>query len=74
MAATLVRGTIPSAWAQVTLKQEAAAQLKADERRLQRDDKPGRMAATSPVAEKVYQDQQAIKGQEKVIAADKASD
>jgi hypothetical protein len=32
------------------------------------------MAATSPVAEKVYQDQQAIKGQEKVIAADKASD
>ena len=53
------------------LKHEKA-KLTADQRRQQRDDKHGRMDATSPDAEKVYQDQQAIQGQERAIAADKA--
>ncbi len=48
------------------------ARLKADARRQQHDDRHGRMAATSPDAEKVYQDRQAIKGQEKAIADDQA--
>jgi len=46
------------------------AKLKTDAHRLTRDRKEGRMAAVSPDAEKVYQDKQAIKGQEKAVATD----
>lgn len=48
------------------------AKLRTDARRLTRDAKEGRMAATSPDAEKVLHDKQAIKGQEKAIAADES--
>lgn len=48
------------------------AKLKADQQRLQRDRKHGRMAATSPDAERLYKDQQAIRGQERAIARDEA--
>jgi hypothetical protein len=37
------------------------------------DKKEGKMAAESKDAEKVYKDKQAVKGQQKDIAADKAN-
>lgn len=49
------------------------AKLKTDQRQRHFDKLHGRMAATSPDAEKVYRDQQAIRGQEKAIASDQAS-
>ncbi|MBS0294128.1 MAG: hypothetical protein JSS01_16585 [Proteobacteria bacterium] len=65
------KGSLQSKEDKTELKQDKG-KLKADARRQRRDDKHGRMAATSPDAEKVYKDQQAIKGQEKAIAEDKA--
>ncbi|MBS0389773.1 MAG: hypothetical protein JSR23_01265 [Proteobacteria bacterium] len=65
------KGSLQGKEDKTELKQDKA-RLKADAHRQQRDNKHGRMAATSPDAEKVYQDQQAIKGQEKAIAEDKA--
>lgn len=56
---------------QAALAQERA-QLKADQKALKADTRSGRMAAESPDAERVYQDQRAIKGQENAIANDKA--
>lgn len=53
-------------------RQQEQAKLKTDEQRLQRDRAHGRMAATSPDGEKIYQDKQAIKGQEQAIANDTA--
>ncbi len=47
-------------------------QLKTDEQRLRQDRRHGRMAATSPDAEKIYQDKQAIAGQEQAAATDTA--
>lgn len=45
--------------------------LKADEAKTKADRAAGRMAAQSPDAERVYKDQQAIKDEKQVIAADK---
>ena len=62
--------------AQLQLKADHAAlaserqQLKTDKTTLKADTRSGRMAAESKDSEKVYQDQQAIKGEKKVIAAD----
>lgn len=47
-------------------------QLKRDEQRLRHDSHHGLMAATSPDAERVYQDRLAIAGQERAIATDTA--
>ena len=44
-----------------------------DQATLKSDSKRGLMAATSPDREKVYRDRQAIKGEEKDLAADKAA-
>ena len=48
------------------------ARLTTDEQRLRRDRRHGRMAATSPDAERVEQDRRAIAGQERAIASDTA--
>ena len=47
--------------------------LKADQKTLKADTNEGKMAAESKDAEKVYKDQQNVKGQEKVISSDKAN-
>ena len=62
----------PQAKMDRTDRHQAKAKLKGDEQRLQRDRQHGRMAATSPDGEKIYQDKQAIKGQEQAIAQDTA--
>jgi hypothetical protein len=46
--------------------------LEMDEARLKADNKSGKMAATSPDAEKIYRDQQAVSGEKKAISADEA--
>lgn len=48
-------------------------QLKADQQTLKADAQSGRMAAESKDAEKVYKDQQYLRGEKKDIAADMAS-
>lgn len=53
------------------LKDERQAQM-ADETTLRQDAAHGRMAATSPDAERVYRDQRAVRGQEQAIAADQS--
>ena len=46
--------------------------LKADEAKEKADRAAGRMAAQSPDGERIYKDQQAIKGEKKDIVADAA--
>ncbi|MBS0303327.1 MAG: hypothetical protein JSR16_14340 [Proteobacteria bacterium] len=53
-------------------RMQEQAKLHVDEQQLKRDRRHGRMAATSPDGEKIYVDQQAIKGQEQAIADDTA--
>lgn len=53
-------------------RRQEQAQLKTDEQRLDQDRQHGRMAATSADGEKIFQDRQAIKGQEQAIAHDTA--
>lgn len=48
------------------------AKLAHDQAAMKSDSKRGLMAATSPAGEKVFRDKQAIKGEKKDIAADKA--
>lgn len=48
------------------------AKLKSDEHRERMDRAEGRMAATSPDGEKIYQDRVAVRGQQRAIATDRA--
>ncbi|MEA3155504.1 MAG: hypothetical protein QOK44_3093, partial [Betaproteobacteria bacterium] len=48
------------------------ARLQVDQKTLGADTRSGKMAAESPDSEKVYRDRQAIRGEKKDIAGDKA--
>jgi hypothetical protein len=76
-AATPAPAVVPVTEAKAQLKADEAAlsaeerQWKADEAKSRADRTAGRLAGISPDARKVYEDQEAINAESKVIAADK---